>query len=405
MDKRRRVVSGVAILLGIIMVCSILAPVVTMTASAADSVSDLQQDLSNLDKQKQQLQDELNKISDDIDSTMEKKNNLDSQISITQEEIDKIASLVNELDGKIDVTAEELEEAQKEADEQYEMLSTRIRANYEQGSLSYIELLLSSQDYTQFLTNMDTVSTVVNYDQEMLDKLQELRDTIAEKKKELEEDKAAQESAKQAQESKKAELTSQMEESQALISTLESDKAATAKEMEEIAAQEAAVSAQIDKLMKEQQQSQGGSSGSSGSGSSSGSNTPQGTGSFIWPVVGYSNVTCPFGMRVHPITGVYKLHTGTDIGCPTGTTIRAMDSGTVLISGYNSAYGNYVVINHGNGVSTLYAHNSKLLVSVGQKVTKGQTIAKSGSTGYSTGPHCHFEVRVNGSYKNPMSYF
>ena len=126
---------------------------------------------------------------------------------------------------------------------------------------------------------------------------------------------------------------------------------------------------------------------------------------FTWPIPGYNTVTSEFGYRVHPITKVYKLHTGTDIGAPEGANFVAMADGVVITAGTNTAYGKMVMISHGNGIVTLYAHGSKLLVKTNQTVTKGQAVLKVGSTGYSTGPHAHFEVRINNQYVNPMQFF
>lgn len=125
-----------------------------------------------------------------------------------------------------------------------------------------------------------------------------------------------------------------------------------------------------------------------------------------WPIPGYKNITSNFGYRVHPIYGTWKLHSGIDVGAPTGAKFVAADSGTVLIAsyGYNGGYGNYVVISHGNGITTRYAHGTTILVSAGQKVTKGTPVLTVGSTGASTGPHAHFEVRVNGTAVNPLNY-
>jgi murein DD-endopeptidase MepM/ murein hydrolase activator NlpD len=123
-----------------------------------------------------------------------------------------------------------------------------------------------------------------------------------------------------------------------------------------------------------------------------------------WPVPGYTRITSQFGMRTHPITGIYKLHTGTDIGAPLGATFIAANDGVVLKAEYNTAYGNMVIIDHGGGVTTLYGHGSEILVQAGDVVTQGTPVLKVGSTGYSTGPHAHFEVRVNGEYQNPLDY-
>ena len=126
-------------------------------------------------------------------------------------------------------------------------------------------------------------------------------------------------------------------------------------------------------------------------------------GGFMWPVPGYTRITSPFGMRVHPITGIYKLHPGTDIGAPTGTNFLAMNSGLVVKAEYNTAYGNMVIIDHGGGITTLYAHGSEIMVTVGQYVNRGDTVLKVGDTGYATGPHAHFEIRISGEYIDPMT--
>ena len=127
-------------------------------------------------------------------------------------------------------------------------------------------------------------------------------------------------------------------------------------------------------------------------------------GVMAWPVPGYTRITSPFGMRVHPVTGIYKLHTGTDIGAPIGANFIAANDGVVIKAGFNKAYGNMVIIDHGGGVSTLYAHGSEILVTVGQQVKKGDPVLKVGMTGYATGPHAHFEVRVNGEYVQPLNF-
>ena len=127
-------------------------------------------------------------------------------------------------------------------------------------------------------------------------------------------------------------------------------------------------------------------------------------GVLAWPVPGYTRITSKYGMRTHPITGVYKLHTGVDISAPMGANFIAANDGIVTKAGMNSAYGNMVIIDHGGGISTLYAHGSEILVHVGQTVKKGVAVLKVGSTGYSTGPHAHFEVRINGVVTDPMPY-
>ena len=134
------------------------------------------------------------------------------------------------------------------------------------------------------------------------------------------------------------------------------------------------------------------------------SGTPYVGGDFVWPVPGYNGITSKFGMRTHPITGVYKLHTGVDIGAPTGANFVASNKGIVIAAEYNTAYGNFVMIDHGGGIQTLYAHGSQIVTSVGQEVNAGDVVLKVGSTGYATGPHAHFEVRINGTPVEPLTY-
>ena len=127
-------------------------------------------------------------------------------------------------------------------------------------------------------------------------------------------------------------------------------------------------------------------------------------GTMAWPTPGYTRITSPFGMRTHPITGIFKLHTGVDIGAPYGSNFVAANDGLVTYAGYNRAYGNMVIIDHGGGITTLYAHGSEILVNVGDTIYQGNPVLKVGSTGYSTGPHAHFEVRINGDYVQPLDY-
>ena len=192
-------------------------------------------------------------------------------------------------------------------------------------------------------------------------------------------------------EEKQQQLTAQSDEKRELIAKEEENIEAAKERLAQIEAEEEATRREIAAKQRAAESS---------------SNPPvvYNASGMVWPVPSCHTVTSEFKMRLHPVTGVYKLHTGMDIGCGTGTPVVAAQAGTVITATYNTAYGNYIVINHGNGVSTLYAHNSKLLVSVGQKVTQGQQISKSGNTGYSTGPHMHFEVLVNGNPQNPRNY-
>jgi len=205
------------------------------------------------------------------------------------------------------------------------------------------------------------------------------------KKSDLEVKKKELERALQQQESMKEQLDLQKKEKQQILASVQQEREAYEKALAELEESSRKLEAMIRQL-------QGGSS------------EALGTGVFTWPTPGYTTITSPYGMRYHPILKTRKMHTGVDIGAPMSATIVAADSGKVIYAGWMEGYGQVLVIDHGNGLSTLYAHQSAFLVSNGQTVTKGQAIGKVGSTGWSTGPHLHFEVRINGSYTDPMPY-
>lgn len=256
-------------------------------------------------------------------------------------------------------------------------------------------MLLNSKSFSDLLERYAVVKQIVKYDSNRLDELRAIAEQIAAIKEELESEKATLVSLKADETAEKNTLESKRAESQAIIDSLQSDKSSLEKALADQEAAEAAARAEIKRLA-EQQAAAARSSGST-------SVPSKYSGTMIAPASG--PVTSPYYMRVHPVTGKLRQHTGIDYGAPYGSDIVAAASGTVLVAGYNSGgYGNYVVINHGGGITTLYAHASRLCVSAGQSVSQGQVIAKVGSTGMSTGPHLHFEVLVNGAHTNPANY-
>ena len=279
-------------------------------------------------------------------------------------------------------------------DTQNEDLSARLRNMYKNGSIGFVDVLMESGSFTEFLTNLDMVERIYEGDKEVLDELQKAYDEIDKKKKkvetlqaELKDSKEVAETEMKTVEKEKAKIAASNEETEKMLDDLNDEAdAITAKIKAEEEARKAAAA------------KNSGGSGNSGGSSSSGSS---GGGRLSWPCHG--TITSEQGWRVHPIFGYKKYHSGMDIGVAYGTPIKAAASGTVIMASWYGGYGYCVIIDHGNGLSTLYGHNSSLHVSYGQKVSRGQTIASAGSTGYST-LHCHFEVRVNGSVTNPRNY-
>lgn len=335
---------------------------------------------------KQKKQEAQNKQNQEI----ARREALDLQISEIQKKIDGFQSEIDEKEQAIKESEAEIIRLTEDLENQNDAYINRAKSMIKRGNVSYLEIVLKSKSTEDFLNRVSVLKYAAKYDTQIMEDIRVTMAEVEELKNSLIIEKEAVEELKSQQDEQKAVLDGYRAESQAIIDELQKDiekfeeQYNAAKKAEE-AARAAAYSAMT----------------------SGGYNVPANFvgGQFMWP----SNttlVTSPYGYRIHPVTGKQRFHSGVDIGAPYGSSIYAANSGTVIVSGYNSGgYGNYVVISHGGGYSTLYAHCSSLLVSAGQQVAKGQVIAKCGSTGMSTGPHIHFEIQQGGKTTNPMSYF
>ncbi|MBP3707698.1 MAG: peptidoglycan DD-metalloendopeptidase family protein [Clostridia bacterium] len=281
------------------------------------------------------------------------------------------------------------------------------------GSNTYLDALLSG-GIVNFVSNYDMIKQIAEYDNNLINEVKEVKASLESEKNKVQEAKVEKEkkstelkSLKNEKQQKVNALTDEQKEIQNKIDEYDSQMNALKKKEKEQAAKEAAAAkAAAAKAAAAANQNKT-TPGSSKAPSSKPSNTTgSSNGRFLWPVPSSRNITSPYGYRIHPIYGTKKLHAGVDIGAAGGANIVAADSGTVILSswGYNGGYGNYIIISHGNGVTTRYAHCSNLYVKVGDTVSRGQVIAAVGSTGASTGNHCHFEVRINGESKQPLNY-
>lgn len=328
----------------------------------------------------------LSEIREDIKEQQEKlekgeaeERSLSSQVTELEKKIENLQGAISENEVKLEKLKKEVEEAQKQVDEQTENLNGRLRNMYKTSSIGFLDVLLDSRSFSEFLTNLDLVKIIYSADQSVLEELEEAHNILEKKKGEAEQLQAELKASKQVADEQKA--------------TVEAKKAEIAKSNKETEKMIDELQAEADAMTAKIQ-----SSGSSST------NSVYIGGELAWPTPSTSYITSPFGYRIHPIYGYRKYHTGIDIGASYGSNIVAANSGTVILSGWNGGYGKCIVVDHGGGVSTLYAHCSSLNVGYGQTVTRGQSIAAVGSTGASTGPHLHFEVRVNGEYKNPLNY-
>ena len=327
-----------------------------------------------------------------LKANQEKQEELDDKINNLNKKTEKIEEKIkssNERIEKINKESEKLKKEIKQLEEDItsnqESLGERLKVINNNYTLGYLKVILSSNSISDFLNNIYIVQEVVKQDKQMLNDLENNKNEIKDKKEILDKNKEEEKVIKDELVKDKENLDKDKIELKNLKEELVKEEEELEKKLQKIAAQKTAASSDSNNLVN-----------------SNSSSTVISNGS--WPVPGYSRVSSPFGYRIHPVLGIKKLHTGIDIPAPTGTPTVAVSSGTVIYSGVQGSYGNTVMIQHDNGLVSLYAHNSSLVVKVGDQVKKGQVVAKIGSTGRSTGPHLHFEIRVNGTAQNPLNY-
>ncbi|MDR2089677.1 MAG: peptidoglycan DD-metalloendopeptidase family protein [Clostridiales Family XIII bacterium] len=308
---------------------------------------------------------------------------LDAKIKAAEQEISVIQSDINETQQAIRGVEQSLAEAEAEIAVQNEDLNKRLRAMYMNGEMGMLDIILSSANISEFMSAMEMVQKIYESDIRLLEEMEARHAAIDAQKKELEHLRQQLVANQTARIEKQREITA--------------DKQAAALAKIEVSGENKRLSQMLDELNEEANRITAEILKKMGSQEFIG-------GAMGWPVPGHSRLSSPFGNRMHPILRVNKMHTGIDIPCPAGTPIVASNGGTVIMAGWNNSYGNVIMVDHGGKIVTLYAHNSSLAVSEGAVVAQGQTIAYAGSTGNSTGPHCHFEVRVNGEYQNPLQW-
>ncbi len=361
------------------------------TALAAKSVNELKSEMQERTKEIKEKEKEINAKKSEKNAELEKRNKLDLQISALLDDIESTQALIDEKEAEIQAKNAEIDEISAQIEENDQRLKDRLVIMYEYGTTSYLELLLESDGLADLVTRLSVIRSVYDYDKEVINNFVASRQLVEDAKQLIVNEQNEQIEARTILEGKKSNLDDLRSEKDKIISELNSDIKALEVEEARMEADYQAIQNELNAAL---------SSSSSGSTKSSYSG-----GKFCWPSAVSQRITSPYGYRPHPISGTRKLHRGIDIGAAYGTNVLAAEAGTVMTAGWNNSYGYYITINHGNGYVTLYAHNSKLLVSKGDTVTRGQVIAKCGSTGNSTGPHVHFEVSLNGQLQNPMNYF
>lgn len=375
----------------IVLMSILLLGLILPTMAMASDVKKSKEILNNTNKGIKNVQE---KIKDSKEEKKEAKNELEELDKKLQEANSKLESTKAELattNQSLEKAKEELSEAEEAMEEQNVSLNERIRVMYKNGNIGYLEVLLEANSFSDLITRFDMIKTIMEYDFELLNSLEEKRDEIEGKKEEIEKEQQRILTLKNQLESKANQVKNLQVSRQNYISKMDSEIAAYEKEMKQLEKD----SAEAKRIIQAAMAAAAKNNGSSG---------PYTGGALRWPVPGHTRISSPYGMRIHPISRIRKMHTGIDIPAPTGTSFIAPADGVVTYAGYMGGYGKVVIVDLGGGLSILGAHNSSLLVSSLESVKKGQTIAKVGSTGNSTGPHSHFEVRKSGNHTNPIPY-
>ena len=340
------------------------------------------------------LKNQIASSKQDLASAQADKEAYDKLVASYMEKISVTNDLIAELETSISEKTDEINGKQTDYEKKYELFKLRLRVTHEEGQASYLEMLLGAEDIADFLSRVDRVGSMLEYDNKIMNTLKDEKADLEEIRATLEIQKKEQETLKAQLAADEADMQKKSEEAQARIDQLKSDiatsqayQAQNEKLREEFEAQ---LEARIKELEEEQKKK----------------NSKYVGGTLQWPVpLDYTKVTSGFAWRTSPITGRKELHNGIDIPAPLGTSVYAANTGTVVIATWHYSYGNYIMIDHGGGIMTLYAHNSQLLVSVGDKVKKGQVIAKVSSTGDSKSNKNQFSVRKNGAFIDTMQYF
>jgi murein DD-endopeptidase MepM/ murein hydrolase activator NlpD len=378
--------------------------------SKADTVSDLkksieekQSEIKEAENQKSELQSGLTDVKSIISSLEKSKSDLtsyvaelDSNLTEIQNKITELNELILDKEAEIEETTQELNEAIAKEEAQYEDMKARIKSMYERGDNFYFEAIISSKSFGDMINRADYIERLTESDKKLLDEFKTTREYVETCKTELEAQQELLEEAKKDVEEEEASLESLIAEKQQQISAYQADidnQEQLVKEYEaEIASQNAEIAA-MEKAAKELESQLEAASRATYDG-----------GMFTWPAPSYTRISDDYGNRMHPTLNVIKFHNGIDLAAPGGSPILAAYNGTVVAAAYSSTMGNYIMIDHGSNLYTIYMHASALYVSKGATVTKGQKIAAVGTTGRSTGNHLHFSVRLNGSYVSPWNY-
>jgi len=399
----------------------VLVLISLVTPAFSSELSSKKKELNNVNSQLNQTRQKIKQAKTQEAHLVSEIKSVDDRIMAAQKDFDKFDAELKQVrlqrgatERQLEALQVELWNTQQDLDrteakllDQKTLLNNRVESIYKRGKSGYLDVILNSSDFTNFLNRLRFLEYIVAQDVDIVGRIEETKALIEDKKHEVEQNKSAVNSERiklvseeqhvkeltEAQLAKKRALEAEVNKKQALLSEIKENRAAYELAEDQLLESSASLVSKIKEL--ERRANRGGSSARP-------AGFQNGDG-FAWPTSG--SVTSPFGMRKHPILGVMRMHTGIDIGAPHGQSVISVQSGTVIQAGWIKGYGQTVIISHGDGISSLYAHLSSISVSEGESVSKGATIGRIGSTGLSTGPHLHFEIRKNGEPQNPMNWY
>lgn len=376
MSKKKILIISI-IVLSLIGLCGIVV---------AENLEDLQNKKNDLQNQINESNEQIEEIKIELTENLEQLNNINEKIYNYETEIITLETDLNTIEEETKKISEKLNIVETNYNLQKEAFQARMVAIYEAGDVVYLDVLLNSNSFSDFISNYYLIGEIAKYDNDLLENIKQQKDQIENTKSILEE--------------KKENLQQVKKNKEKTTIALENSKVIRNSYIDKLSEQEKETQNKIDEYQKElnnlETQIVALTTGNIGS--------DYVGGEFAWPAPGYTTITSRYGMRIHPILKTARVHTGTDIAMPTGAYVIAANDGVVIKSMYVTGYGNMVMIDHGGGVSTLYGHGSELIAQTGQEVKKGDIIMKAGSTGWSTGPHLHFEVRINGTAVDSLPY-
>ncbi len=388
----KRKLGAVSALLALVIFVMAIVPVSPVLAVSQSEIDALEEKRDELKAEREDMQAEIDALKGEQAGILEQKRVLDEQNEVYRQELELIEEQVELYTRLVDEKAAELEKAMSNEEEQLATYRQHVRAMEENGKYTYLSIIFGSKSLSELMSNLDMIGEIMDADKRIYDQYTEARERAEEIKAEYEAT-LDQLNDKQAEyEAEKVELEAKIAEASEMIAQLEEEINSNYELYLEVLAQEEALESDIQNKIAELERQEA-------------ANSITSTGTYIWPLPGYSPGSA-YGWRMHPIYHEMRFHAGEDIGAPSGTPILAADSGIAAVYPDNgNGYGNYIMINHGGGRVTLYAHMSAFAISNGASVSQGQVIGYVGSTGNSTGPHLHFEVRVNGATTDPKQYF